>query len=293
MSSLCPQQPDRPRAARVHVRVRVACVLGASVLLGAAGVAHAEAEPSPEVSGSGPGLAGPRPSPGGVVGAGAAASDRASAPRPQGPTVMPIVFRVARERGTPDDPEGGAPVIDSTFLAQAVERASEIFAPAGLCFTLEKIVPLPPGKMLNVWGRGARDHLTRVAGPAPSGAVEVFFVRAISNLDGGGVALAGVHWRYPGHNYGGIGRHYVILGQKNGGMETLAHELGHYFGLPHSQSRRNLMRPGSDRVVSGLNRWQRSIIRRRIETFTKYGVLNPDGVSPEQVPGCTPRHAAR
>jgi hypothetical protein len=266
--------------------------LGAS-WLGGDGAVRAEAEPSAEVSGAvdvAPASTASSAARGGASSAVEVSSERERLP---GPAVVPIVFRVARERGTADEPEGGDPVVDSTFLAQAVERASEIFAPAGLCFSLQKINPLPPGKMLNVWGRWARDHLTRVAGPAPSGAVEVFFVRHLSNLDGGREALAGVHWRYPGHPHGGIGRHYVILGTRNGGMETLAHELGHYFGLPHSGSRRNLMRPGSDRVVSGLNRWQKSIIRRRLETFTKYGILTPGEVMPEQVPGCAPRHASR
>jgi hypothetical protein len=50
--------------------------------------------------------------------------------------------------------------------------------------------------------------------------------------------LQGVHWRPPGDR-----RHYVLLTAK-ARTTVLAHELCHYFGLPHYRRGGNLMTPG-------------------------------------------------
>ncbi len=188
-----------------------------------------------------------------------------------GTTEVPVVFHVAvaRTRGGPEQ------VVTPGRLDQIVERANQILTQAGIRLRRDRIKPMPIGRLLDVRGAWGRNALARVVGPAPPGAVEVFVVRTLGDLKRGWVKLPGVQWyTYRGK---GIGRRFVIL-SRDGGIETLAHELGHYFGLMHHRSRRNLMRPGAARVDSRLTSTQIQHMRRRLEFFLANQVLRGDPV---------------
>jgi hypothetical protein len=183
------------------------------------------------------------------------------------PAGLPVVFHVAQKRSR----SGPIPVVDEQYLDGALERANAILIQAGLRFHRGAIKPLPTGRLLDIWGAYGRHALARAAGPPPPGAVEVFVVRTLRDLSRSAWKLPGVQW----YTYNGkrIGRRYVIIAH-DAGLETLAHELGHYFGLNHHPSRKNLMRPGAARVDSRLNSNQTYYMRQRLRYFMQHGVLN-------------------
>ncbi len=197
----------------------------------------------------------------------AAAETKASVEvRQQAPVTLAIDFHVAVAKGD----VGPRPVVDRDFLEASVARTSAIYAPVGMRFVLGKIDYLPPGKLLNLWSRWARHALARAIELDPTrGAIDVFVVRTLANVDGRGT-LPGVHW----HTYSVPGgRYYVILGARDVGKETLAHELGHYFGLDHSRSRVNIMRPGPERIDARFMRWQIGHMHKRLAHFLERKML--------------------
>jgi hypothetical protein len=87
--------------------------------------------------------------------------------------------------------------------------------------------------------------------------------------------IGGVHWRYGGKARALRGRRYVILSRQHARDDTLAHELGHFFGLPHSDVDGNLMTPGrGDGGV--LDDAQRKTVRRRARTWARRRGTNTD-----------------
>jgi hypothetical protein len=191
---------------------------------------------------------------------------------PSLPAELPVVVHVASEKTA----SGPRPLIERELLERMVVRAGEILAPSGISFRLAEVRSLPAGRHLDMRSRWSRNALARAAGAPLLGAVEVFIVRTLGNLDGPGL-LGGVHWRYRGRGDGPVGRHYVILGIQKYSLETLAHELGHYFGLPHSWDRHNIMRQ-CGRVATQLRRWQLLRMQRRLGLFVRLGKLSPEPV---------------
>src|SRR5690606_9293769 len=92
-------------------------------------------------------------------------------------------------------------------------------------FEIVAASPLPISA-LEVSTRAERDalapHFTR-------GVAHVFVVGRLADVDVAGAEIRGVHWRLRGDR----SRRWVIL-SKIAGSLVLTHELGHFFGLPHS-----------------------------------------------------------
>ena len=112
------------------------------------------------------------------------------------------------------------------WVAAQVAQANRHFAAADVGFELGAVDALP-AELGAVETRKQRDALGR-ARAASGRTIHVFVVRRLADLDGSG-DIYGVHWR----DRGGAKRRWIILSAE-AWERTLAHELGHFFGLPHS-----------------------------------------------------------
>ena len=97
--------------------------------------------------------------------------------------------------------------------------------------------------------------------------INVFVVVSLRDVDDPSVMRQGVHWRPHGRRH----LHYIILSSV-AGETTLAHELGHFFGNPHSDTPDNVMsysRDGAvppffdDAQLRRIRRFARRLLRER------------------------------
>jgi len=130
--------------------------------------------------------------------------------------------------------------VDGGWLDRELEHARLLFAPAGVTFTLDEVRASPAGTSLaSIDDRGARDALgsrvvvSRAGEPTR---VNVFVTDRLVDVDDPPNERMGVHWR----RRRARNVHYVILSSRAWDT-TLAHEMGHYFGNPHSPTPNNIM----------------------------------------------------
>jgi hypothetical protein len=103
-----------------------------------------------------------------------------------------------------------------------------------------------------------RDALASLA--ADDGTVHVFVVERVADKDKDGV-IGGVTWVHGA-------RRYIIVSHTDGREDTLAHELGHFFGLSHTSDPHDLMTP--QREPGGtLTEAQLKAVKRHVAAFTR------------------------
>lgn len=132
----------------------------------------------------------------------------------------------------------GEPVVDQAWIDERIQWANRIFEPAELAFTQQVREDLAD-EHTDLVSRADRHAL----GPLIEGQrIHVFVVRSLADVDIEGNFIRGVHWRSRrgGPGPGGGQRHFVIL-SSIAGPTVLAHELGHFFGNPHSPTPGNIM----------------------------------------------------
>ncbi|MEM1418451.1 MAG: hypothetical protein AAGH15_26385 [Myxococcota bacterium] len=178
--------------------------------------------------------------------------------RAEEPTTFGIRFEVARTEG--------APVRDDGWLDAQVAEANRLFAPAGVAFTRAATEPLPDAHRVMTTRRDRHGLAPRV-GPA---LVHVFVVESLANVDEPGF-IQGVHWR---SRSTGTYRHYVLL-SRIAGPSVLGHELGHFFGNPHSDVPGNIMSYARGEGPPAFDRAQLRRIRRFRDRFVGSGELVP------------------
>jgi hypothetical protein len=122
--------------------------------------------------------------------------------------------------------EASAPYVSLAWLVEQFAFANQMFAPVDIAFELHSASTFDAPAVID--GRPARDALT--AGVKQSNVIDIFVVGALADLDDAAFPLFGVHWRMNKPS----GRRFVIL-SSYAWSRTMAHELGHFFGLPHSQ----------------------------------------------------------
>ena len=158
-------------------------------------------------------------------------------------------------------------------MERLVAPVHKVFAEAGLRFHIEhprKLEIESPG----LAGREDRNRLARLA-PRVPGCIEVFIVASAGDVDREDEEVAGVHWRYLGPSKENRGRRYIILSGGAARPDTLAHELGHWFGLGHVRDTANLMCAGGKREGQGLDAAQRARIREACRKAFASGELKP------------------
>ncbi len=151
---------------------------------------------------------------------------------PSGRIHIPLTVHVAA------DSKGA--VISQRQLVWWVARTNRALIPYGIEVSLHAVAAVPSDY----------NHVTRwrerrgLATLAPKdGTIHVFVV---SNVDVGGRhasgrrIVRGMHWRYRGARKGLKGREYVVVAD-HAPSTTLAHEVGHLFGLRHHGGDKNLM----------------------------------------------------
>ena len=171
------------------------------------------------------------------------------------PIVLPLVWHVVHD-------EHGA-VVSDAFLAERLARANAIYAPYGVAFVALARDALPAVHAA-LETRADRDALRR---GALGGAIHCFVVRSLRDVDDPTQLRRGVHWHAPA-------AHFVIL-SSIGGLNVLAHELGHFLGNPaHSQVSGNLMsyQPGPGLPV--LDPRQLRKMQRAIRAYLARGELH-------------------
>lgn len=153
----------------------------------------------------------------------------------------------------------GKAVASGEWIAAAVKRANLAFAAAGVSFRVKAQHALgQPGA--GVTSVGQRHSLARLA--PRDGTIHIFIVSALACKDRKGAWIGGVHWRCRGRKRGCQGRRYIIVSHQHCRPDTLAHELGHYFGLRHTRRPGNLMSSPGRTGEPGFSRAQLRAIRR-------------------------------
>lgn len=147
-------------------------------------------------------------------------------------TTLPIALTVAEV--------DGAPVVSEAWIAARMAQADAIFAPAALAFTVRERARMgEPHVAMET--RSDRHALAALLVPR---SINVFVVRSLRDVDDPSLMRQGVHWRSPRVP----GSHYVIVSSV-AAETTLAHELGHFFGNPHSPVVNNIMSYERDGTV--------------------------------------------
>ncbi len=118
-------------------------------------------------------------------------------------------------------------VASAAWIAAQVALANKHFAASDIAFELAGVDALPETQS-HVVTRADRNTLAKGKGRLGGGVVHVHVVGALDDVDVPGEVRNGVAWRLPKDT-----RKYVILAATALPL-TLAHELGHVFGLPHS-----------------------------------------------------------
>ncbi|HEY5951581.1 MAG TPA: hypothetical protein VIV40_39075 [Kofleriaceae bacterium] len=132
-------------------------------------------------------------------------------------TCLPIQLHVA------GDDHGFVAAAD--WVAMELAAANRHFAPLGVGFQLVGVDALP-ASAIHVETRADRDAVAK--GRLGGKRIHVFVVGQLDDIASDGETAYGVNWRRP-HDK----RQYLIVSVQ--ALErTLAHELGHFFGLPHS-----------------------------------------------------------
>ncbi|MGC6419325.1 MAG: hypothetical protein ACON3Z_19540 [Bradymonadia bacterium] len=122
------------------------------------------------------------------------------------------------------------------WLRRQFDEANRLFLPIGLCFFRGSVHHFDRVDS-HVKTRRQRTRMGREHARLESGAINLFIVDRLDDIDIPGEQIRGVHWRDPKAR---MRKRWIFL-SRIAGVMVLAHELGHYFSLPHSKEVVSLM----------------------------------------------------
>ena len=124
---------------------------------------------------------------------------------------------------------------DLKWLSAHVSEANRLFKPIKVCFELSALLA-HPREDARMATRAQRTALGE-RGAFQRGVVELFIVDRLDDVDVADAFIRGVHWRDPADRER---RRWIILSRIARPL-VLAHELGHYFSLPHGRDPYSIM----------------------------------------------------
>jgi len=139
-------------------------------------------------------------------------------------SIFGLSFVIAKKPGMDER------IVDDPWVDAQIAEANRLFGPYGtrVRWVIEK--PLAEAHAA-MHSRADRDALTPLM---EEKVIDVFLVRELEDVDEPGRMRRGVCWTGRG------GKRFLIVSQI-AGASVLAHELGHFFGNPHSPVTDNVM----------------------------------------------------
>lgn len=177
-------------------------------------------------------------------------------------TVLPLAIAVADDAR----PDGVRPAQDSAWIDAQIAEASRLFGPLGVRFVKTESRAIP-ARHAHLETRQDRDALAALLEPQ---VINVFVVASLRDVDEKDRYRMGVCW---GPRDEQASRFVVI--SSIAGRSVLAHELGHYHGLPHSKARNNVMSYDRDGGEVFFDALQARTIRRSADAYLRAGILTP------------------
>jgi hypothetical protein len=171
---------------------------------------------------------------------------------------LPVVVSVATE--------AGKPVRDDAWIDAQLAEAERLFGPRGLHLKKTAQRPLDE-RFAKLETRKDRDALTA---QLQKGVINVMIVASLRDVDDPRLHRMGVHWAPVGKP----GVHYVIVA-RDAWESTMAHEIGHFFGLPHSASKNNLMSYDRDGAAAFLDDYQARTVLSFARNYLRAKALAP------------------
>lgn len=156
-----------------------------------------------------------------------------------------------------------AMIADKTALLERISIANKIYKNTQIRFEIGDIIALPED-VQNLVTRDDRNSLAEKTLP-PNKMIQIFIVHSARDVDKHDAWIAGVHWRYGGAKKAHAKRRFIILSSLHSNNDTLAHELGHWFGLNHVKDENNLMCGTGSRSDTILNEDQFKILHKNLE----------------------------
>lgn len=165
-------------------------------------------------------------------------AEAALALMPPCPEVAARCFGVRLHVAEGDD---AIPVATAAWLAEQVGHADLVFADVAVGFEVAAVVSAG-AELRRVLSRADRDAIGRKS--YDRRLIDVWVVAQLANVDDPG-DIRGVHWRDRKRR----ADRWILL-SAIAPTHVLAHELGHFFGLPHSDAPGSLMNKTGDPTPS-------------------------------------------
>ena len=125
---------------------------------------------------------------------------------------------------------------DIEWLTAQFKEANRLFDQIGVCFEVAESAP-QRSEDWHMKTRKQRTALGRRTGALKRGMIDLFIVGRLEDVDRPGSFIRGVHWRDPKARKK---KRWIIL-SRIAKQLVFAHELGHYFSLPHSEFSSSIM----------------------------------------------------